>query len=165
MEGLLSVSLGTVFWASISFLIVLILLKKMAWKPILQALKDREESIENALSEAEKARSEMANLQSDNEKFLKDARIERDHILKEGREMRDSMVADAKGKAKEEADKMIESAREAIENEKNAAIADMKIQVASLSLDIAEKVIRQKLSDDSQQQVLIEGMLNDVKLN
>ena len=165
MEGLLSVSLGTVFWASISFLIVLILLKKMAWKPILQALKDREESIENALSEAEKARSEMANLQSDNEKFLKDARIERDHILKEGREMRDSMVADAKGKAKEEADKMIESAREAIENEKNAAIADMEAQVASLSLDIAEKVIRQKLSDDSQQQQLVEGMLNDVKLN
>ncbi|MFT5182899.1 MAG: F-type H+-transporting ATPase subunit b [Flavobacteriales bacterium] len=165
MEGLLSVSLGTVFWASISFLIVLILLKKMAWKPILQALKDREESIENALSEAEKARSEMANLQSDNEKFLKDARIERDHILKEGREMRDSMVADAKGKAKEEADKMIESAREAIENEKNAAIADMKTQVASLSLDIAEKVIRQKLSDESQQQQLVESMLNDVKLN
>jgi F-type H+-transporting ATPase subunit b len=165
MEGLLSVSLGTVFWASISFLIVLILLKKMAWKPILQALKDREESIENALSEAEKARSEMANLQSDNEKFLKEARIERDHILKEAREMRDSMITDAKGKAQGEADKMIESAREAIENEKNAAIADMKAQVASLSLDIAEKVIRQKLSDDSQQQLLVEGMLNDVKLN
>jgi F-type H+-transporting ATPase subunit b len=165
MEGLLSVSLGTVFWASISFLIVLILLKKMAWKPILQALKDREESIENALSEAEKARAEMANLQSDNEKFLKEARIERDHILKEARNMRDSMVADAKNKAQDEADKMIESAREAIENEKNAAIADMKAQVASLSLDIAEKVIRQKLSDDSQQQQLVEGMLNDVKLN
>ncbi len=165
MEGLLSVSLGTVFWASISFLIVLILLKKMAWKPILQALKDREESIENALSEAEKARAEMANLQSDNEKFLKEARIERDHILKEAREMRDSMIAEAKNKAQGEADKMIESAREAIENEKNAAIADMKAQVASLSLDIAEKVIRQKLSDDSQQQQLVEGMLNDVKLN
>lgn len=165
MEGLLSVSLGTVFWASISFLIVLILLKKMAWKPILQALKDREESIENALSEAEKARAEMANLQSDNEKFLKEARIERDHILKEAREMRDSMIAEAKNKAQGEADKMIESAREAIENEKNAAIADMKAQVASLSLDIAEKVIRQKLSDDSQQQQLVEGMLNEVKLN
>ena len=137
----------------------------MAWGPILKALKDRETSIENALSEAEKARGEMASLQAGNEKLLKEAREERDHILKEAREMRDSMISEAKNTAKSEGEKMIASAREAIENEKNAALAEMKAQVASLSLDIAEKVIRQKLSDDASQQALVQNMLNDVEIN
>ena len=156
---------GVVIWTTIAFLTVLFILRKFAWKPILKGLKDREESIDNALSAAERARNEMANLQADNERLLQEARVERDRILKEARDMRDATVNDAKGKAQEEADRMITAAREAIANEKNRAVAELKNQVANLSIEIAEKLVRQNLSGDAANQELAEKLADDVKLN
>lgn len=165
MGALLTPAAGVVIWTTIAFLTVLFILRKFAWKPILKGLKDREESIDNALSAAERARNEMANLQADNERLLQEARVERDRILKEARDMRDSMVNDAKGKAQEEADRMITAAREAIANEKNRAVAELKNQVANLSIEIAEKLVRQNLSGDAANQELAEKLADDVKLN
>ena len=128
MEGLLSVSVGTVFWASVSFLIVLILLKKMAWGPIMTSLKEREEGIANALNEAERARSEMAKLQAGNEALLREAREERDQILKEAKVMGEKVRAEAHARAQAEADRMITSAKAEIDNQKKAAIAELQSQ-------------------------------------
>ena len=165
MGALLTPAAGVVIWTTIAFLTVLFILRKFAWKPILKGLKDREESIDNALSAAERARNEMANLQADNERLLQEARVERDRILKEARDMRDTMVNEAKGKAQEEADRMITAAREAIANEKNRAVAELKNQVANLSIEIAEKLVRQNLSGDAANQELAEKLADDVKLN
>ena len=165
MGALLTPAAGVVIWTTIAFLTVLFILRKFAWKPILKGLKDREESIDNALSAAERARNEMANLQADNERLVQEARVERDRILKEARDMRDAMVNDAKGKAQEEADRMITAAREAIANEKNRAVAELKNQVANLSIEIAEKLVRQNLSGDAANQELAEKLADDVKLN
>lgn len=165
MGALLTPAAGVVIWTTIAFLTVLFILRKFAWKPILKGLKDREESIDNALSAAERARNEMANLQADNERLLQEARVERDRILKEARDMRDATVNDAKGKAQEEADRMITAAREAIANEKNRAVAELKNQVANLSIEIAEKLVRQNLSGDAANQELAEKLADDVKLN
>lgn len=165
MGALLTPAAGVVIWTTIAFLTVLFILRKFAWKPILKGLKDREESIDNALSAAERARNEMANLQADNERLLQEARVERDRILKEARDMRDAMVNDAKGKAQEEADRMIAAAREAIANEKNRAVAELKNQVANLSIEIAEKLVRQNLAGDAANQELAEKLADDVKLN
>jgi len=162
---LVTPDIGLLFWMLVSFSIVLFLLRKYAWKPILDGLSSREESIANALNEAEKAKAEMAALTADNEALLKQARIERDNILKEAREMRDQMISDAKGQAKVEADKMVSSAREAIQNEKQAAITELKNQVALLSIEIAEKVIKSELSDSDKQKALVGDLLKDVKLN
>jgi len=162
---LVTPGIGLVFWMLVSFLIVLFLLKKYAWKPILSGLKSREESIENALNEAEKARAEMANLKSDNEALLKEARIERDAMLKEARDMRDNTVNEAKTKAKDEAEKIIAAAKEAINNEKQAAMTELKNQVANLSIQIAEKVIKGELSDETKQRTLVNNLLDEVKLN
>jgi len=126
MEQLLSPAFGTVFWATIALLSVLYLLRRMAWAPILQALRDREQSIENALREADKARDEMANLHADNEQLLKEARMTRDTMLKESREIANKVVSDAKAKAKEEASKEVDLAREAIQIERKAAVAELK---------------------------------------
>ncbi|MCH2197268.1 MAG: F0F1 ATP synthase subunit B [Flavobacteriales bacterium] len=165
MDALLSPSLGTMVWASIAFIIVLIILRRAAWGPILKGLKEREESIAESLNEAEKARQDIADLKSDNEKLLQEARVERDNILKEARELKDSMIADAKNQAKEEAEKMVNSAREAIETEKAAALADLKEHVAMLSLEIAEKVVRQSLSSDDSQKALVDKLLQETDLN
>ena len=165
MGALLTPAAGVVIWTTIAFLTVLFILRKFAWKPILKGLKDREESIDNALSAAERARNEMANLQADNERLLQEARVERDRILKEARDMRDAMVNDAKGKAQEEADRMITAAREAIANEKNRAVAELKNQVANLSIEIAEKLVRQNLAGDAANQELAEKLADDAKLN
>ena len=162
---LVTPDIGLLFWMLVSFSIVLFLLRKYAWKPILNGLTSREESIEKALNEAENAKAEMAALTADNEALLKEARIERDNIMKQAREMRDQMISDAKGQAKEEADKMVASAREAIQNEKQAAITELKNQVAALSIEIAEKVIKSELSDSEKQKALVSKMLNEVKLN
>lgn len=162
---MLSVSLGTVIWSTIAFLVVLLILKKTAWRPILKMLRDREDSIENALQEAEKAREEMANLRSDNEKLLKDAREERDVILKEARDVKDNIISEAKNKAREEGDRMIASAKEEIESQKRSAIQELKSQVASLSIQIAEKVIREELSDETRQKELVNNYLEEAKLN
>ena len=144
---------------------LIFLLVKFAWKPILTSLNERESGIENALKAAENARKEMQNLQADNEKLLKEARTEREAMLKDAREMKNKMIADSKEQAKVEGDKMIRQAQSAIESEKKAAMADIKNQVAELSVAIAEKVLKEQLSDKGQQLKLVENLLGDVKLN
>ena len=162
---LVTPAFGLVFWMLITFLIVLFLLKKFAWKPILDMIKEREESIENALSSAEKAKKEMASLKSSNEKILSDARLERDLMLKEARELKEGMINEAKGKATAEADKIVTAARETINNEKMAAITELKNQVATLSIEIAEKELRQQLASDEKQKAYVKQLLDEVKLN
>ncbi len=162
---MLSVSIGTVLWTTIAFLIVLFLLVKFAWKPILASLKDREDSIQNALDAADKAKKEMESLQADNEKLLNEARAERDAMLKEARETKNKIVTEAKDKAKEEADNIIANAREAIQNEKMAAITEMKNQVAKFSIEIAEKILKDELSAKGKQEALIENAISDINLN
>ena len=155
MEKLITeFSIGLFFWQTVIFIFLILLLKKFAWKPILDAVNEREEGIKNALLSAEKAKEEMASLQSDNEETLKKARSERDSLLKEAREIKQQLIDEAKSEAKSEAKKIISQAQETIQNEKNAAIVDLKNQVAGLSIDIAEKVLKEKLSDDKTQMKL-----------
>lgn len=156
---------GLVFWMSLSFLIVVFLMRKFAWGPILSSLKERETTISEALNSAKRAKEEVANLKAENERILQEARNERDKILKEARDAKDQIVAEAKSRAQSEGDRMITMARESIRNEKNAAITEMKNQVASLSVEIAEKVIRQQLANDDKQKALVQDLLKDVKLN
>jgi len=163
--GLILPDTGLVIWMSITFLIVLFILKKFAWKPILKGIHDRESSIENALKAAENAKAEVANLKAENERILADARAERDNMIREARELRESMISEAKNKAKSEGDKMLAAARESIHNEKMAAITDLKNQVAQLSIDIAEKIIARELSSENKQKELIGDLLKEVKLN
>ena len=165
MEKLITeFSIGLFFWQTIIFILLIFLLKKFAWKPILDAVNEREEGIKNALLSAEKARDEMASLQSDNEETLKKARSERDSLLKEAREIKQQLIDEAKNEAKNEAKKIISQAQETIQNEKNAAIVDLKNQVASLSIDIAEKVLKEKLSDDQSQMNLVKDLVKEVTL-
>ena len=154
-----------IFWTTIIFIVFFILLAKFAWKPILGAVKSREESINNALASAEAARLEMQNLTADNERILKEARAERDAMLKEAREMKDQIIADSKTEAQAQGQKLIAQAKLAIENEKNAAMAELKLQVSTLSLSIAEKLLKDELSNKESQTKLVEKMLGDVKLN
>jgi len=154
-----------IFWTTIIFVIFFFLLAKFAWKPILEAVKSREESINNALASAEAARREMQNLTADNERILQEARMERDALLKEAREIKDKMIADSKHEAQLQGERMIEQAKAAIESEKNAAMAELKSQVSSLSLEIAEKLLKEELSNKEAQTKLVERMLGDVKLN
>lgn len=166
MEELLGqFSLGLFIMQTVLFLGLVFLLKKYAWKPILDAVNEREEGIKNALLSAESAKKEMQNLKSDNEKLLADARAERDSMIKEAREMKEKMINDAKTEAQVAGEKMIAQAKAAIESEKNAAMADLKNQVSSLSLEIAEKVLRDELSNKESQTKLVEKMLADTKLN
>lgn len=161
---MLQVSYGTMFWMTIAFLLVLFILKKYAWKPILKALKDREDHIEESLQLADKVKSEMKELQASNEKLLVEARVERDTMLKEARETKDAIVNEAKGKAGEEAEKMIKVAREAIHNEKMAALTELKNEVGKLSLEIAEKLVRHDLSNSESQNELVEKLLKEVNI-
>lgn len=154
-----------IFWTSIIFLVFFFLMKKFAWKPILGAVKSREESINNALAAAETARKEMLNLKTDNQRLLDEARAERDTMLKEAREIKEKMIADAKSEAQVQGAKMIEQAKAAIESEKNAAMAELKNQVSGLSLEIAEKLLKGELSNKASQTELVEKMLDEVKLN
>tara|TARA_R110002073_G_scaffold40547_5_gene115184 strand:+ start:323562 stop:324056 length:495 start_codon:yes stop_codon:yes gene_type:complete len=156
---------GLVFWTALTFLFLLIILRKFAWKPILGAVTDREESIKSALEEADRARLEMQSLKSDNEKILKEARAERDAMLKDAREIKDSMITEARNEAKEQGTKLIEQAKATIQNEKLAAITELKNQVAELSIDIAEKVVRNELSGKDKQAQLVEKMLGEIELN
>ena len=156
---------GLVFWMTVSFLIVVFILRKFAWGPILSSLKERETSIEDALNAAKKAKDEVANMKAENEQLLKQARNERDMMLKEARDTKDAIVNEARAKAQTEADRMITIARETIQNEKMAAITELKNQVATLSIEIAEKVIRQQLASDDKQKALVNDLLKDVKLN
>ena len=156
---------GLIFWMTVSFLIVVFILRKFAWGPILSSLKERETSIEDALNAAKKAKDEVANMKAENEQLLKQARNERDMMLKEARDTKDAIVNEARAKAQTEADRMITIARETIQNEKMAAITELKNQVATLSIEIAEKVIRQQLASDEKQKALVNDLLKDVKLN
>jgi F-type H+-transporting ATPase subunit b len=166
MEQLLGqFSLGLFIMQTVLFVGLILLLKKFAWKPILDAVNEREEGIKNALLSAENAKKEMQNLKSDNEKLLADARSERDAMIKEAREIKEKMINDAKSEAQATGEKMIEQAKAAITSEKNAAMAELKNQVSSLSLEIAEKVLRDELSNKDSQTKLVEKMLGDAKLN
>lgn len=165
LNPLLSPSYGLIVWTLVAFLSVMFLLKKFAWKPILKALQEREESIQSALDEAKKARQEMVNMKADNERILNEARAERDVILREAREIKDKIVAEAKEKATSEAEKLTAIARENIQNEKMAAITELKNQVAHLSIDIAEKILKQELSEKDKQKTIVSNLLNDVKMN
>ena len=163
--GLVMPNPGTIFWMIIIFGIVLFILKKFAWKPILNALKEREESIANALNSAEEAKREVAGLKAGNEKIIAEARREKDAILKEAKELKEKIVAEAKEKAGQEAQKTIDQARQQIESEKTAAINDIKKQVAELSVMIAEKVIKKELAGKGEQEKMVEGLIDDIKLN
>jgi len=165
MEKLISeFSIGLFFWQTIIFIALILLLKKFAWKPILDSVNEREQGIKDALLSAEKAREEMASLQSDNELTLKKARVERDTLLKEAREIKQKLIDDAKSEAKSEASKIIAQAKEAIQNEKNSAIVDLKNQMADLSVGIAEKVLQSKMSEDKAQMNLVKELIKDVTL-
>jgi F-type H+-transporting ATPase subunit b len=166
MEELLGqFSLGLFILQAVLFVGLIFLLKKFAWKPILDAVNEREEGIKNALLSAENAKKEMQNLQASNERTLQEARLERDTMLKEAREIKEKMIADAKSEAAIQGQKMIEQAKSAIESEKNAAMAELKAQVSTLSLNIAEKLLKDELSNKDSQMKLVEKMLGDVKLN
>ncbi len=162
---LVTPGLGLVFWTGITFLILLWILRKFAWKPILGAVSEREDSIKNALAEADKARQEMQDISADNERILKKARTERDGMLKEARDIKNNLIEDAKKEAKIQANKLMEQAKSSIESEKLAAIADIKNQVAELSMDIAEKVVKDELSNKGKQLKLVDQMLKEAKLN
>jgi len=158
-------SLGLFIMQTVLFVALIFLLKKFAWKPILDAVNEREEGIKNALLSAENAKKEMQFLKSDNEKLLAEARMERDAMMKEAREIKEKMINDAKSEAQVAGQKMIEQAKATIESEKNAALAELKAQVSTLSLDIAEKLLKDELSNKEAQTKLVEKMLGDVKLN
>lgn len=158
-------SLGLFFWQAVILVVLILLLVKFAWKPIMTSISAREEGIANALASAEAARKEMHNLQADNQRILQEARLERDAMIKEAREIKEKMIADAKALATEQGDKMIDQAKATITSEKNAAMAELKNQVAGLSLEIAEKLLKNELSDKGAQTALVEKMLGDVKLN
>jgi len=162
---MLNISLGTIIWTTVAFLIVLLILKKMAWKPILEGLKKREESIAGALRTAEEAKEEMAALKASNEELLIKARGERDLLMKEAREVKKAMISEAKTNAKLEGDKMVAQARESIKMEKIAAMNELKTQVAALAIEVAEKVVKEKLSDDNKQKELVNNLIEEVTLN
>lgn len=162
---LVTPGIGLIFWQLVTFLIVLFLLAKFAWKPIMKALHEREASIEDALSAAERAKLEIQSLKADNEKLLAEARLERDRILKEASDAGNALVESAKNKANEEGARMIAQAREAIENEKRAAITEVKNMAASLSLEIAERILRKELSNPDAQQALAADYIREVTLN
>jgi F-type H+-transporting ATPase subunit b len=163
--GLITPGLGLIFWSALGFLIVLFILSKYAWKPILSALDERERNIEEALKSAEIARNEMANLKAENEKIIHEAKIERDEMLLKANETAKHMIEEAKHAASLEGAKMIENAKAAIETEKLAALEEMKVQVGVLALDVAEKILKRNFSEEAAQQALVEELVKDIKLN
>ena len=162
---LLTPGTGLIIWQLFVFVLLFILLSKLAWKPILSSLKERETSIQNALDTAEKARAEMAKLTADNENLLKQAREERDKILREAREASNRLKDEAVTEAKRTSDKIVDDARAAINIEKQAALKEVRVQVAMFSLQVAEKLMKKNLASDKEQKDLIEGYIKDLKLN
>jgi F-type H+-transporting ATPase subunit b len=157
--------IGLIFWMALTFGLLLWVLSKFAWKPIMKSLRDREASIEKSIKAAEIARDEMQKLKFDNEQLLKEAKDERDDILKEGRKVRDKIIDDAKIKATEEADRIVENAKERIEYEKLAAMTDLKNQIAEISIEIAEKILKEELTGDRKQRDYLEKLIDKTKLN
>ena len=164
-NSLATPAIGTIFWSTLIFLMFFLLLTKFAWKPILNAIKARDEMIKGSLESAEKAREDMKKLQADNEAILHKAREERENILKDAREARDRLINEAKGKASEEAEKLIEKARLGIEREKEKALSEIQEQVAFLSVEIASKLLGEKLQESDQQNKLIDNYLKEIDFN
>lgn len=162
---LVTPGIGMIFWTTLFFLVLLLILRRFAWPAILSAVHARNDSIRKALESAEKAREEMTKLQATNEKILAEAKAERDAMMKDARDVKDKIISEAKEKASEEASKLLRNAREAIQNEKASAITEMKEQMALLSVDIAEKILKQKLSGDKEQKALVEKLVDDIDLN
>jgi len=156
---------GLVIFQTVAFLLLMFVLGKFAWKPVLAAIKEREQSIDDALNKADLAKQEMARLTTQNEELLKSARAERDHILKEAKTLKDSIINEAKTQAHTEGAKLIEKAKIEIENQKKAALFELKSQVSTLSIDIAERVLRAQLEDKAKQEDLVANLLKDVELN
>lgn len=162
---LVTPGIGLLFWMTLSFGLLLFVLGKYAWKPILKAIHEREDSIETALHAAEKAREDMLLLKADNELLLKQAREERDTMLRDARKMKEDILEEARGKANEQGQRIIENARESIQFEKMAAITELKNQIAMFSIEIAEKVIEQELSDKAKQKQFTEKLIEKIKLS
>lgn len=162
---LVTPGIGLIFWTTLFFLILLFILGKFAWPAILTAIKARNESIKQALDAAEKAKEEMAKLQADNQKILAEAKAERDAMMKEAKQLKDKLISEAKEEATQEGKRLVTNARESIQAEKKAAINDLKKQVANLSMDIAEKILKQKLEDSKAQKELINTLINEADLN
>jgi len=162
---MVSPDFGLLFWQTLTFLIVLFILGKFAWKPILTSLKERESTIEEALGAAKKAKEEMQKLQSDNEKLLQEARLERDKILREAQTAANNIISEAKEKATHEGTRLIENARAAIHNEKQAALTEVKNLAASLSIEIAEKILKRELADEKAQKELVNEFIKEANLN
>jgi F-type H+-transporting ATPase subunit b len=163
--NLITPQFGLIFWQLVFFLGLVFVLGKFAWKPILSSLKEREQSIQDALDLAAKTRAEMQALQAGNEKLLAEARAERDRIIKLAKDSGDKMIADAKNEAAEAGKAEIEKARKAIQDEKVAATAQVRKEIASLSLEIAEKVLKNQLSDKSAQEKLVSDLLTEARFN
>ncbi len=163
--SILKPDIGLIFWTTVLFLIVWFFLGKMAFRPIQEGLKKREHDIQGALDEAKKAREEIAGLKADNEKILAEAREERSKILKEASEMKESIIAEAKSKAGEEANKIVANAKLEIDNQRKAAIEDLKNQVGTYAVEIAEQILKKKLQGDAEQESFIKQLVDDVKLN
>lgn len=156
---------GLVFWMLVSFLLLLVLLRKFAWKPILTAVKNREESISKALNAAAEAEKKLINLQAENEALLAEARKERDVMLKQAREVSDKIVSDAKDTAVAEGNRLLEEARASIQQEKMKVMTELRNQVATLSVEIAEKILKENLATNEKQQQVVSKILEDVTLN
>jgi F-type H+-transporting ATPase subunit b len=162
---LITPGLGLLFWMTLAFLLLLFILGKYAWKPIMKALKERETNIHDALHAADKAREEMKLLQFSNEQLLREAKNERDMILAEARKIRDSIIEESRGKGTEEAARIVQAARESIHNEKMAAMTDLKNQVAMMSLEVSRKLLKRELADPKKQEDFIRQLLDDIKFN
>lgn len=162
---LVSPGIGLIFWMTLGFGIVLYILAKFAWNPIMKALKQRETDIDQALHAADKARQDMEALKINNEFLLKEAKEERDALMRDARKVRDNIIEEARVKANEEANRIMESARKSIEMEKMAAITELKNQLGLISIDIAEKVLKEELTQKERQEEIISNMLNELKLN
>jgi len=162
---LVTPDIGLIFWTTVSFVILYFILAKYAWKPILGAVNDREKSIKDALSAAEKAKEEMANLKSDNEKILNEAKLQREALLKEARDIKLKIISDAQNEATDKANKLIEAAKIAIDNEKSAAMKELKNTVVDLSLNIAEKLLSKELDNKDKQIKNIKDIIDKSKLN
>lgn len=162
---LVTPDIGLIFWTTLSFAILYFILAKYAWKPILGAVNDREKSIKDALSAAEKAKEEMANLKFDNEKILYEAKLQREALLKDARDIKSKIIADAQNEATEKANKLIEAAKTAIDNEKSAAMKELKNTVVDLSLNIAEKLLSKELDNKDKQIKNIKDIIDKSKLN
>ncbi len=163
--GIIEPGIGLLFWMTLTFVILLFILAKFAWRPIVNAVNDREASIVDALNQAKLAKKEMEDLKSDNERIIREAKIERDSILKEAREIKDRIVGEAKDVAKAEGDKMIESAKQTIQTEKNAAMSEIRTQIGALSVNIAESILQKNLEKSEAQDELVQNYLNKSNLN